>query len=133
MGRQRKLGLLAALVMAITSGACASAAGGSDRPAAAGDGTSLVVENNKWMDVVVYAVRSGRTERLGMVTSATSERFELPGWATFGSGDLQLLIDPIGSDHTFRTAAIPLTAGDALSLRVENHLPLSSLFIRSGR
>jgi hypothetical protein len=93
----------------------------------------IVVENNKWEDVNVFAVREGRKARLGMVTSMTSREFDLPSWALVGTGDLRLLIDPIGPATTHLTEPIPLVGGERVDLRVENVMAFSALMVRSRR
>jgi hypothetical protein len=128
----RVMGALALLAGATLAGGCASTAGdpgnGPDLPKSV-----VVVENNKWEDVNVFAVREGRKARLGMVTSMTSREFTLPSWVLVGAGDVQLLIDPIGSSATHLTAPITLVGGERVDLRVENMMALSAFMVRSRR
>jgi hypothetical protein len=86
----------------------------------------LVVENNKWLDVNVYAVRNGTRHRLGTVTSLQTARFRLPSWVTTGASDMRLLIDPVGSEQVHLTEPILLTEGSRIVFKVADYLPLSA-------
>jgi hypothetical protein len=128
----RGMAALALVAGATLAGGCASMTG---EPGAQPDipKSIVVVENNKWEDVNVFAVREGRKARLGMVTSMTSREFTLPNWMLIGAGDVRLLIDPIGSSATHLTAPIPLVGGERVDLRVENMMALSAFVVRSQR
>ena len=142
-----RMNLVAAVAASLTLGACASAggtgagmssalsstkavtgesAGSSSRVAAA---PTIRVENRNWSDVVVYALRSGRRHRLGMVTSMSTARFRLPSGLAMGSGDLQLVADPIGSSRGYTSEPIHLNAGQEISFSVQNHLPMSTISV----
>jgi hypothetical protein len=124
--------VLALVASATLAGGCASMTGD---PGTVPDAprSIVVVENNKWEDVNVFAVREGRKARLGMVTSMTSREFTLPSWMLIGAGDVRLLIDPIGSSTTHLTAPITLVGGERVDLRVENMMALSNFMVRSQR
>jgi len=143
--------LAAAVAASLTLGACASAGGGSDGLSNAYSSTTAVsggsgggsaslameptirVENRNWSDVVVYAVRSGRRHRLGMVTSMSSARFRLPRGMATGSGDLQLVADQIGSSRGFVSEPIHISTGQEIALSVQNHLPMSTVSVWNDR
>lgn len=133
MGGQWRYGMLVALAGAVVSGGgCAGVVDGPMTTPLAVP-TSVSVENNKWLDVNVFAVRGGRKTRLGMVTSMTSREFDLPSWTMAGSGDLQLLIDPIGSSQTQLLGPIVVSGGERVELRVANEMALSAYMVRSRR
>lgn len=122
----------AALVVAVA--ACGARQGGADRAVGAqpapANAVTVNVENHNWSDIVVYAVRGGTRYRLGAVTSMQSAEFMVPRALLGGSADLQLMLDPIGSRHTFVTEQILVTPGDRVLFSVENYLPLSSWAVR---
>jgi hypothetical protein len=91
--------------------------------------TLIEVQNNNWADIVVYAVRNGMRTRLGMVTSMTRERFALPASVFASTGDVQLLADPIGGGRPYLFPPVTVQQGQRVELRLENHLPLSSLSV----
>ncbi len=146
-----RMTLAAAVAASLTLGACASAGGNgaglssplsSTRAASGGsaEGSSRLtaepavrVQNQNWSDVVVYAVRSGRRHRLGTVTSMSSARFRLPRGLAMGSGDLQLVADPIGSSRGFTSGPIHVSDGQEVALSVQNHLPMSTVSVWNRR
>jgi hypothetical protein len=133
MGGLARYGLLALVGgTVVVAGGCAKIV---DDPATSpGFESSVVsVENNKWLDVNVFAVRAGRRARLGMVTSMTTRVFKLPSWTMIGTGELRLLIDPVGSPATHLTDPILVMGGERVELRVENVLAMSAYSVRSRR
>ena len=146
-----RMTLVAAVAASLTLGACASAGGngaGLSSPLSstktvstrsAGSSTGLMaestirVQNQNWSDVVVYAVRSGRKHRLGMVTSMSSARFRLPRGLALGAGDLRLVADPIGSNRSFTSEPIHLGTGQEVALSLQNHLPMSTVSVWDRR
>jgi hypothetical protein len=122
--------LLAATI--ITLG-CAHAGGvasrQNERTFCARSPAPVYVENDNWMDVVVYAVRGGSRFRLGMVTSIQSAVFELPSATLGASTSLFLLASPIGGSRydLFATDDIMLAPGHTIiDLRLDNVMSHSS-------
>ena len=117
--------LAAALVAAVSAGACAS--GGQARgPDGVGQGqTELLVENNNWQDMALYLLRAGTKVRIGSVPSFAKARIPLNG-ALIGAGEIQLLADPIGSSRRFVTEPITVQPGQQIRFRLENNLAISS-------
>ena len=91
---------------------------------------TLYVQNDNWMDVVVYAVRGGSRFRLGEVTSIQSAVFELPSVALGASSGLYFLVDPIGAitnERMFATDDIMVAPGHTIiDLRIDNIIDHSS-------
>lgn len=120
----------AAVLLVGLTAACASAGGtemageADDRPRDA----YVMVENNHWQDVVVYAQRLGARQRLGMVTSMSRGRLRLP--ARFvGGNDIELVADPIGGGAAWTSGRVRVHGGEAVRMDVENSLSLSSLAV----
>ena len=124
--------LSVALAAAAVAGGCATGRGmtssaDQDFAQAAPANTALVhVDNHNWQDVDVFAVRDGMHVRLGMVTSMTSGVFRLPETFLTGSPNVQLRIDPIGSNSGYLTQSILVSPGQTVDLRIENNLDLTS-------
>jgi hypothetical protein len=94
-----------------------------------GERTVIRVENNNWLDMVVYAVSSGTRVRLGSVRTGGFVDFSLP--RGYGNGSsIQLIADPIGSSAAYSTDLLAVVPGNTIRLRVENNLALSSVIIR---
>src|SRR5262249_3229502 len=85
MKRLSPLTARALLLAALAASGCARAASNagrqSERTFCAKSTATVYVQNDNWMDVVVYAVRGGARFRLGQVTSVQSAVFELPSAA----------------------------------------------------
>ena len=124
--------LSAALVVVAVAGGCATGRNevvgdGSAFAQAASANTAIVhVNNHNWQDVDVFAVRDGMKMRLGMVTSMSAGDFKLPETFLVGSPNVQLRIDPIGSNSGYLTQSILVSPGQTVDLRIENDLNLTS-------
>ena len=111
--------------------AIAASAIGCVRPGQASGGASTLEEvttaritNHNWLDVTVYASRSGARQRLGTVTGQHTEVFRLPRQVIDARG-VKLLIDPIGSSQSYETELIPLGPGQQVDLVVAQRLAMS--------
>ncbi len=93
--------------------------------------TTVQVRNDNWNTVDIYVMRSGVKWRLGMVVTGRTEQFKLPVDFERGAGDVRLLVDPIGSAEVYATDPLLFNRGDTIRLDVQNHLPLTSLAVRS--
>jgi hypothetical protein len=123
---QRMYQVLGVALAGVLAGACATGPGGAMTQDGAGVLETVVeVTNNNWMDVTVYAVRSGKPARLGTVTSTSTERFALPRRLVVG-GTIQLIAAPVGSRGSHQTDHIMVDRGDRIVWNVENALALSS-------
>ena len=92
---------------------------------------TLVVENQNWADMRIYAVKSGTRHRLGAVTSFTRVSFELPRHLTADIGEMRFLAVPIGGSTSVLSHGIYLSAGDEVLWALQTHLALSGT-VRSG-
>lgn len=124
--------------VAIASAAVAACAMGpelelpGERSATTATGTTVVVENGSWADATVSAVRSGTNvrARLGLVMSMQTRRFEVPRRLLANGSAIRLEADPVGSDRTFVTGPIAVSAGDIIDLRLHEHVETSNWMIR---
>ena len=131
MKRQPRLLSIPALVLTlgvatVTSG-CARAARlakNSERTFCAKSTATVYVQNDNWLDVVIYVVRGGSRYRLGQVSSLTAAKFEIPPAAVGATGDIYLLADPIGAVSSYAmysTDDIMIPPGHTIiELRVDN-------------
>ncbi len=122
------IGVFFAATMAL--GACAPAMNQgveSDDPLAQTNvSASVKVANNGWSDVDVYLLRGSSRVRLGMVTSMSSGRFQVPASFLNGSTDLRLRAHPIGGFDDYETQSLLVSPGQHVSLTLQNNLNLSS-------
>ena len=91
--------------------------------------TPLTVENNNWLDVVVFVLHDGELTRVGTVTAASSGNFFLPSWMIGQSRNVRLLGDPIGSSESVRTETIHIQPGQFIEWRLESQLARSTVAV----
>lgn len=111
-----------------------SCAAGSERETtpfnASGGDVHAEVQNDHQLDVRVFVVRYGQTERLGTVTSHSRQSFELPSSWVDNGVSLALRVEPIGGRGDFTTREFVLEPGSVIELTVRNFLSTSSVRIR---
>ncbi len=126
--------MMAALTACVAAAACAASASmGNDysmQPAPGLASTVVHVENNNWADMDVFVVRQGLRARIGTVTSMSAADLRVPETLLGPEGDLQLMVDPIGSSRSFMTQPMMVSQGQRVRFRVENNLALSSYTVR---
>jgi len=93
----------------------------------------VVATNNGYLDAHVYAVQGGQVQSLGMVTGLSSAKLKLPRTMVEWGGDVQLLVDPIGSAEGYLSSPIPVTRGDEVALTIQNNLDLSTVSLKASR
>jgi hypothetical protein len=101
-------------------------AGGEIAPAKT---LSLVVVNNNYADVDVYAIRGGSRVRIGTVNGGGKSSFALDP-SLFASGELSLIADPIGGFGTARSGRLAVSAGDEIEFRIMPVIDQSTVFVR---
>jgi hypothetical protein len=90
----------------------------------------LTVDNTNYLDVDVFAVRGTSRSRIGSVTGLSAATFSVP--AHFAAdGNLQLLVDPIGSNATYLTDKIAVSPGQHIELTVTPVLRMSNYSVWS--
>jgi len=92
--------------------------------------TMVTVKNSNWMDVDVFAVRGTTRVRVGTVTGLSTATFRVPTEYA-PDGNLQLLVDPIGSDATYLTEKISVSPGQRVELTVTSVIRMSSFSVWS--
>ncbi|HEX5075795.1 MAG TPA: hypothetical protein VFW03_21465 [Gemmatimonadaceae bacterium] len=90
----------------------------------------VTVNNSNYLDVDVFAVRGTSRARLGSVTGLSTATFLVPVHLA-ADGNLQLLVDPIGSNATYLTDKIAVGPGQHVELTVTAILRMSSYSVWS--
>jgi hypothetical protein len=88
----------------------------------------LTVQNHHWMDVEVYLVRGGQTERVGLVTATMEQRFVI-STDLLANGPIQLLGHPVGGGGNIVSEWITVTGGETVEWTLERSLAHASLSI----
>jgi len=109
------------------SGGCVKHSVIPDEP----DTITISVSNNNSLDMTVYAVNQSMRMRLGLVNTASTQRFTVSLHQISPTGELQLLADPVGSRRTLTSEAIHVFPGQAVEWVLQADLRQSSLVIRS--
>lgn len=65
----------------------------------------LIVENNNWSDVAIYAVHISVKQRIGTVTALSKAKFHLPPRFFRDDGSLRIYARPIGGGSAFGDGA----------------------------
>ena len=122
----------AALVALMSLTACTSSmerTGSAAGEVAANDAVSVLVTNNNYSDVNVYAVRGGERIRLGTVTGNSSSTLTMDR-AIYGVNDVSLIAIAIGGFGAARSGRLSLSAGDTVEFRIMPVLDQSNVFVR---
>lgn len=106
---------------------CAPISQAAEQNEFSGEGVAIVVvRNDNWLDMNVYAVRNNMKVRLGTVTAMSEARLKLPRSLLVGGSDVRLLADPIGSDEGYATQGLTIPLGSRVDLRLANNIAMSS-------
>ena len=81
--------------------------------------TVVQVNNNNFLDMVVYVVQRGQRIRLGTATSNRATNFVIPPHVFFGPTPISFVVDPVGSGRIQSTSEIVVDAGEELELRLD--------------
>jgi hypothetical protein len=80
--------------------------------------TRLRVENQAFLDMTIYVVRSSQRIRLGQATGNSVSHFTIPANLIFGSTPLRFQADPIGGSRAPVSEEISVSAGDEVVLLI---------------
>ena len=81
--------------------------------------TTLRVENQGFLDMVIYIVPSGGARfRLGTAGGNSTTRLRIPSSYIFGATNLQFLADPVGGRRTPVSNGIMVSPGDEVTLYI---------------
>ena len=116
------------LALALAPSACAPATQehdlGFNQPAAAEE-PMIVVQNDYWGEMDIYAVKGGTRWRLGSVTTGSTAKLRIPH-ALMAGTEIQFQADPVGPVAPFAFPPISIPPGATVELTLENVLPMSS-------
>lgn len=118
---------LACCVASVASSACRSAS-----PYEVGQSSNtavLVVNNQNFNDVDVYAVGGGLATRIGTVPGNSSARFGLSD-ALYTASDFRIVATPIGGNGRASTGTINVSSGQTIEFTVAPVLRMSSVLLR---
>ena len=111
--------LVLTVLLMLGIGGCAST-GGAGTDGAEGAFATVVIENDNPRIVNVTALRGGTRFRLGTVSALSTEELEIERHMIDSTGQLQLLIQPLGSGNVYRGQPILVSEGDIIELTVSS-------------
>lgn len=112
--------------------ACASSGGAEQTDQAATSpkspdrGIPVVVENDNFNDVTIYAMTGSATYRLGTVTGIQTDTLRMRQ-AYLAGGPLRLLVDPIGSLDAYLSDPVVVDQRSEVQLDVGQTLALTTI------
>ena len=111
---QEKRGMLKVWNVLLIVLACSTLPAGSS---AQTEPTVVEVNNQSFLDMTVYAVRSSQRVRLGLATANSTTRFNLPSSLVGGLSTLRFVADPIGSNRASVSQEITIAPGDTVAMK----------------
>jgi len=126
--RPGMVGARRALALAWVLAACAPRSGVStgERPAGNSTPVPIEVESHNWRDVVIYLVRGGQPQRIGMVTGLSTTEFVIPFRRLGSSGNARLFASPIGGGPGYTSETLLVQPGQMIKLILDSDLGRSS-------
>lgn len=103
------------LALAASSSACRTASRANDEHQPR---SSVSVENREFVDMTIYAIRSGQRFRLGVASGHETMVLVIPDYLVKAGNELQFLCDPIGATRDQFSERITVFPGDQLVLIV---------------
>jgi hypothetical protein len=114
----------------VIGAACAHHGGGTTDPVAMRPGAVyLNVTNNSSLPMVVYAVGSGVSYRLGTVSPGISSRYTFPP-SMIGNGPLEVQARPSGGGDLIRSGQLLLSPGQVVDFKIEDSQVNSTTTVR---
>lgn len=89
----------------------------------------LVVKNEGFADVDVYAVASGLATRVGTVNGGNTRRFDLNA-SIYSTPDLRIVATPIGGNGRASSGPIVVNRGNTIYFTIAPFLSASTVLIR---
>jgi hypothetical protein len=111
--KNRSIGFALA-ILAVT--ACNGFSRGPASPQ--GGTTVLQVDNQGFLDMNVYALRSSQRVRLGSANGNTKTNLTIPSDLIFGLTPLRFLADPIGGNRASVSQEITVAPGDTVVMTI---------------
>ena len=118
-------------VCALALAACGPAAREQDSaflPAPPTEGSTLVVRNDYFGEVDVFALNGSIRHRIGTVAAGGTASFRIPGRLLMRP-EIQFQLDPVGPIVPFTYRPIAVGPGNVIELSVAPALPMSSYAI----
>jgi hypothetical protein len=109
--------ILTLLLLALTAVSCKTLSRGSPNDTDRGP-TVVQVDNQGFLDMTVYASRSGQRQRLGIAPGNSKANLQVPQILMSGLTPLRFIADPIGGNRASVSQEITVVPGDTVVLTI---------------
>jgi hypothetical protein len=116
--RAARVAMYVLMACTLTLAAACSTNSKQDQDAEPVPATMLKVENQAFLDMTIYVVRSSQRIRLGVANGNSTARFVIPANLIFGSTPLRFQADPIGRNRAPVSQEITVSPGDEVILTI---------------
>jgi hypothetical protein len=113
-----KMRLIALALVLVTASACKSLGHGGSGSSDPNAPTVIQVDNQGFLDMNVFAVRSAQRVRLGTAPGNTKTNFTIPKSLVSGLTPLRFVADPIGGRRASVSEEITVAPGDTVGLQI---------------
>jgi hypothetical protein len=124
--RLATLALVGALLS--TGSACFHSGTPFDQADPQAHSVGVVVKNNNFYDMDVYAVGDGVASRIGSVSGLSSARFSVDE-SFFSASDVRIVATPIGGNGRASTGPLNVRPGETIYFNVNTNLRTSTMSI----
>jgi hypothetical protein len=121
--------LFAALAAALSTGAVSCRSANAYDVNQQGTGVVLVVQNQNFADVDVYAIGAGLPTRVGSVTGNSSQSFKLSE-SMYRFGDFRIVATPIGGNGRASTGTLSIAPGQTIYFTIAASMNQSTVSVR---
>lgn len=104
-------------LFALAAVSCTTLNRGSQNDTQAGP-TVVQVENQGFLDMTVYASRSGQRSRIGIAPGNSKSNLEVPRMLISGLTPIRFIADPIGGSRPSVSQEITVVPGDTVVLTI---------------
>ena len=111
------------LVLSMFLGSSALLGNPSEAVAQEPQEVTVLIDNQSYYDMHLYALQGGTRRSLGLVTGLTKRRFALP--RRFEGHTVQILAEPIGPQNIYVSDGFYLHGGEELKVSLYTNLSLS--------
>ena len=116
--RASRIAMLTLVLSTLASGLACSGNTKEDQDAEPVPATMLKVNNQAFLDMTIYVLRSSQRIRLGTASGNATSRFVIPSNLIFGSTPLRFIADPIGRNRSPVSQEISVSPGDEVILTI---------------
>jgi hypothetical protein len=109
--------ILTLSLLALAGVSCSTLHRGSQNDTDRGP-TIVQVDNQGFLDMTVYASRSGQRQRLGIAPGNTKANLQVPQILMSGLTPLRFIADPIGGNRASVSQEITVVPGDTVVLTI---------------